>query len=235
MKPRWQKQRNRALTLIEVVIVIAIVALMFIVVSGDVSPRYKDRAQRINCVSNLKQINLSFRMWEADNNNKYPMAVSVTNGGAMEQVAMGDVADCYRVMSNELSTPRILICPADYERTYSTNFNNDFNASHISYFVGMDATNEANPNMLLTGDDNFQINGKLIGSGVLSLSTNTLMKWGAGRHDDPSCIPVLEIQLQHHFCGNLGYADGSVAEVSDSSLQGALQQTGLATNRLAIP
>ena len=36
----------------------------------------KRKAQRINCVNNLKQVGLAFRIWEGDNNDKYPMAVS---------------------------------------------------------------------------------------------------------------------------------------------------------------
>jgi hypothetical protein len=233
MKPRWQKQRNRALTMPELLVIIVILLfLAFFILPAYISD---DRPySRMNCVSNLKQVNLSFRIWEGDNNNKYPMAVSVTNGGAREWIATNDVAACFRVMSNELSTPKILICPADFKRIPATNFDNDFNASHISYFIGVDA-DEAHPERLLCGDDNFQINGSLVGSGVLSLSTNTLLEWGSGRHDYPSRVPILGIPLRHHFFGNLGFADGSVAEVGDSGLQESLVQSGLATNRLAIP
>jgi competence protein ComGC len=232
MKPRWQKQRNRAMALVELLIVISVVVLLFallvpLLIQSGPGP------QHINCVSNLKEINLSYRIWEDDNNNKYPMSVSVTNGGALEQIAMGDVTDCYRVMSNELSTPIILICPEDKVHTYATNFNNDFNASHISYFVGVDA-DEAYPQRLLSGDDNFQINGNMAGSGVLSLSTNVPLEWAPGRHgDDPN--RHFWTPPPTKFVGNIGYADGSVAQVSDSGLQSALQQTGVATNRLAIP
>lgn len=233
MKPRWQKQRNRALTFIDVLVIVAvliILATFFLPVLAAA----KRRSAKINCVSNLKQVNLSFRIWEGDNNNKYPMAISVTNGGAMEWIATNDVAACFRVMSNELSTTKILICPADIKRVAATNFDNDFNALHLSYYVGVDVTNETNPAMLLVGDDNFQLNGNLVGSGVQSFSTNTSLEWGPGRHgDDPN--RHFWTPRPKHFVGNLGFADGSVAEEGDSGLQSALQETGLATNRLAIP
>ncbi len=111
MKPRFQHQRNRGLTFFEVLVVIAIVfvlVVMFLllIVGGP------QLAPRINFVSNAKQINLPLRIWEGDN-NKYPLAVSITNGGAMKTTATGDVINCFFVMSNELSTPKILICPAD--------------------------------------------------------------------------------------------------------------------------
>ena len=221
------------MTAVEVFVVIAMVFILAVMFLSTIARRRAEH-MGINCVSNLKQVDLSFRIWEEDNNNKYPMAVSITNGGAMEWIATNDVAACFRVMSNELSTTKILICPEDTVHTFAaTNFDNDFNNSRISYFVGMDA-DENYPQRLLSGDDNFQINGNLIGSGVLSLSTNTLLEWGPGRHGyDPN--RHFWTRPPKHFAGNLGFADGSVAEVSDSGLQGTLQQTGLATNRLAIP
>ena len=77
----------------------------------------KRKAQKINCTNNLKQVGLSFRIWEGDNDDKYPQAVSSTAGGASEYVAHGngtvtptapsayDAGMVFMVMSNELSTP----------------------------------------------------------------------------------------------------------------------------------
>jgi prepilin-type processing-associated H-X9-DG protein len=160
------------------------------------------------------------------------MAVSVTNGGAMESVETGDVVRCIFVMSNELSTPKILICPADTARTSATNFTDDLNSSHISYFVGVDA-DEAYPQRIMSGDDNFALGGVPVKSGLFTFATNAPLVWGPGRHGDGprhfwTTPPT-------HFVGNIGYADGSVAEVSDAGLQQALFQSALATNRLAIP
>ena len=82
MKPRMgNNQKTAALTLAEVVVVIAVLAVlaMLLLPRFDGGPHH---AMRINCVSNLKQIGLSFRLWEGDNGDKYPMSVSVTNGGS---------------------------------------------------------------------------------------------------------------------------------------------------------
>jgi hypothetical protein len=232
MKPRFQKQTNRGLTIIEVFVVI--VALFFIAyfVLQSLAVTHR-RSPRIGCVSNLKQINLSFRIWEGDHGNQYPMTVPIINGGAMESVATGDLVNCFMVMSNELSTPKILVCPEDWGRTAATNFGDDFNSSHISYFIGMDA-DESYQQRIMSGDDNFLINGSLVKSGPVKYPTNTSIVWGPGRHGD---VPV------HHFwtpkprgfVGNIGYADGSVAEVSSAGLQESFSLAGLATNRLAIP
>ena len=179
----------------------------------------KRKSSRLNCVSNIKQIGIAFRLWEGDNNDKYPMAVSVTNGGAMELVVTGNVAACFRVMSNELSTPRILLCPEDTHRTYATNFSTGFSGANISYFVNPDAA-EAYPQMILDGDDNLLVNGKSAQPGILSIGTNGSVGWTKERH---------------HGVGYIGMADGSAQQVTINGLQQTLQQTGIATNRLVLP
>src|SRR6266478_5107680 len=79
--------------------------------------RRNARSSRISCANNLKQVGLSFRTWSLDNNDRYPAQVSVTNGGTMELVESGQAWVHFLVMSNELSTPRILMCPEEPDRT----------------------------------------------------------------------------------------------------------------------
>jgi hypothetical protein len=217
MKLRPGNQRSHAMTVFEVFVVLTcllILASLFLATF-----RARHRPSGVNCVSNIKQVNLAFRIWEGDNNNLYPMGVSVSNGGAMELIETGNVAGVFQVMSNELSTPKILVCPVDVERTSATDWN-ELNASHISYFIGMDVTNEEIPQMVLDGDDNFLIGGAPLKSGLAEFSSNSPIAWSDTRHK---------------YVGNLGFADGSVQEESQNSMQQAFQQTGLATNRIAIP
>ena len=74
--------------------------------------------------------------------------------------------------------------------------------------------------MFLSGDDNFAINGVSVKSELLEVSTNMTVTWTAARHK---------------FIGNIGLADGSVQQITTTNLQQAIQATGIATNRLAIP
>lgn len=216
-----------------VIVVLIILAAMFLPVLAHA----KRRHSRIDCVSNLKQVDLSFLIWAGDHNNKYPMQLSVTNDGAKEWIATNNVTDCLRLMSNELCTPKILICPEDKVHTFAaTNFENDFNASRISYFIGVDADTNY-PQLFLSGDDNFTVGGVPAKSSLLPLPTNSFLAWGPGRHGDVSSF--FRKASPRDFFGNVSFADGSVTIVSSLGLQNAFESstygTGITTNRLAIP
>jgi prepilin-type processing-associated H-X9-DG protein len=184
----------------------------------------KTEAIRINCVNNLKQTGLAFQIWSGDHGEKYPMSVPATNGGTMELVATGDVFPHFQVVSNELNTPKILVCPGDSERAPATNFISDFTDRQISYFVGLDA-DEARPHMFLAGDRQITLGGALVRHGLVILGTNTAVGWAERIHRES----------KHLHTGNVGMADGSVQELSSAKLGKALAKTGAATNRLAIP
>lgn len=219
MKSRISNIRNQGLTRTDVIVLIfVLIFLAFIVFPFFIpdNPRL-NRAPRIQCVSNLKQVAVAARIWEGDHQGEYPMSVSVTNGGAKELIAAGNVAGCLRVMfqdmSNELSATKILICPADTDHTIASNFSTLKN-SNVSYFINPDAS-ETYPQMIMFGDDNLATNGVPLKSGLVDISSNTRTTWTSARHKN---------------CGNIAFADGSVAEENNDSLT---NWTGPAN--LAIP
>ena len=238
---------KKAFTLIELLVVIAIIAILAAMLLPALAAA-KRKAQRISCVNNLKEDSLAFRIWEGDNGDKYPQAVSTSQGGAMETTYRGStaaagnyhygVANVFCVMSNELSTPKILTCPSDSRTLVSapgTNFNeiasggttttppaaNSSSVQFISYFVSGDA-NEGNPQMLLIGDYN-------IGSTTTGTTTPAPTNFaGGGSWSTPTAgtFPgtswAWTATTGHLKTGNVGITDGSVQQFSISGLQTAL-------------
>src|ERR1035438_10904304 len=112
MKTSSGRFSNQGFTLVGLLIIIAVIAILAAMLLPALASA-KRKAKRINCVNNLKQDGLAFRLWEGDNGDKYPMAVSTNKNGTMEYTEDGNAFRHFQVMSNELSTPKILVCPAD--------------------------------------------------------------------------------------------------------------------------
>ncbi len=210
------RANQKAFTLVELlVIVVTLVLLAACLLPALVMAKAK--SNRINCAFNLKQVGMSFRIWAGDSYDRYHFKRWAINGGTMEWVTGGEVWPHFLVMSNELNSPKILVCPAD-KRKPATSWASLSN-SNVSHFVGLDA-DETQPQTFLSGDSNLEVDGKTVGSGLLNLRTNSAVGWTAARH-------VRQ--------GNIALADGSVQQYSNAKLREALASTGMATNRLVIP
>jgi hypothetical protein len=115
----------------------------------------KGNAQSINCANNMKQIGLAFRTWAIDHDDNFPFNVSTNKGGTLELCALGsdgfdrNAALHFQVMSNELSTPKILVCPADGKRQPALDFLG-LQPAYVSYKLrtGSDI-NETHPDQIL--------------------------------------------------------------------------------------
>lgn len=213
--PNIKKSKRHGFTFIALLVILAVLAILVAMLLPALASA-KRRAQRIQCVNNLKQCGLAFRIWAGDNNDRYPMGVSNKFGGTLEWCDEGNAFRHFQVMSNELSTPKILVCPADTRQPAASFIR--FQNQNLSYFVGLDAT-ETNPQMLLTGDRNIT-NGLPPLHSVLKLPAAKAAGW---------------TETLHGGVGNVGLADGSVQQLTTAMLRNILRNTGDATNRVALP
>ena len=253
----------KAFTLIELLVVIAIIAILAALLLPALAQAQKT-AKRIKCVNNMKQIGLAFKVWEGDHGDKYPTAVSTARWGAMENIASQSgnnapagygVTNVFCVMSNELSTPKMIYCPADISPatapgdtpgshtisglticSAATNWGG-FGPGNLSYFVSGN-TSDKYPKMILIGDRNIgntTANGQTIPAGSGAGSMNMLNGAYAngpipGMNPQPTMPPYFSNWTWtdndiHQGAGNFGLADGSVQQASLNALSQALSDT----------
>jgi prepilin-type N-terminal cleavage/methylation domain-containing protein len=231
-------KQKKAFTLIELLVVIAIIAILAAMLLPALAAA-KRRAQRINCVSNLREVNLAFRVWEGDHGDRYPMAVSTTDGGAKESVRSAlntaaypscGITNVFNVMSNELTTLKLLWCTSDSSgnRGATTNFAllgaNPPGASQgtnaISYFVCGDAA-DTSPQMILDGDRNLGT-ATAINVAPTVVNLTGAQQWKVGNGADTATPWAWSQNDLHLKLGNAGMADGSVQSLSLNGLQQAL-------------
>ena len=209
-----QLGRRLGFTLIELLVVVAVLAVL----AGGLLPaltKARAKQRRIACVGNLKIVGLGFRIYAADHNDRLPTAAWANRDRT--GVATVVPAHYYRMMSNGLTTQRVLWCPSDTRKPV-TNWD-AFSTANVSYFIGLGAQ-ETFPQMLLAGDRNLTVNGTPVSPGLLGVTTNMTLGWGADMH-------------RHR--GNIALGDGSVQQLTDTRLRSQVAQSGAGTNWLAVP
>lgn len=239
----------KAFTLIELLLVVIIVFILAAMILPAISsPR--SRAPSIACVNQLKQINYAFRIFSYDNQNRFPMSIPEAEGGTLEYKDNPMATHRhFQVMSNELSVPKVLICPSDKNRIEGLNFGEAFEPnptkrpaigprvgnSLISYAVGVNAS-EAFPKMIVAGDRNLMVEGKDLSKGKSTMITLTPELAATNKE------PRLQLKYSesiHKHRGNVALADGSVQQFTSAALREHILRTDRTEDepmdQLAIP
>lgn len=210
-------RRRAGLTFVEVLVVVGIVVVLASLLLPTVGHRSsKVRAMRILCVNNLKQLGLAARLWSNDHNDQFPFA-STNADSSLRWTNSPEVFRHFQVMSNELVTPKILLCPAERTRTRAKDFASLAN-SNLSYFVGLDA-HESDPQQILSGDRDLTGGVRRAGF-LLTLTPRSPVGWSRDLHKEG---------------GNIGLADGSVQQMTDANARRQIANLTNASFRLAFP
>jgi type II secretory pathway pseudopilin PulG len=210
---RRNVEHRRAFTLLELIVIMTIICILVaIMIPANIKAR--DKARRISCVGRLKNLGLSYRIFATDHKDRFPWEIE-TNAPPL--LKFDDALKHYLIVSNEISTPKILVCPAD-TRKEASNWNS-FSRENVSYFVGLNSA-EHLPQSFLAGDRNLTTNGVPLGPGIVTLRASTNIGWD-GRI--------------HKFQGNAAMGDGSVQQLNSARLREQLENTGQTETKLAIP
>ena len=205
--------RCGGITRLEIVLVIA--GLFLVVLCGvlpALSLHNSEKRRRVQCVANLKQMALGFRMWANDHAEQFCFHVSTNQGGSLEYGGGVNTFRHFQIVSNEIGSVTNLVCPQDSRqpaRDWAA-----LNNEHVSYFVNLGG-NETQPTKMLCGD-------------------RTLAPLLFPMEMPPGYTTNNPL---HYGVGNVALSDGSVMQASLTQFQKVELATGLglATNRLAVP
>lgn len=210
--------RLRALAWLDVLAVVVLIGVLVGVILPSLArPRHRHGHQRIKCVNNLKNLGLGLRIFATDNDGSFPWDVAVEKGGSREEVPDENrIWRHFQVISNELSTPRILQCPGDPRVSGGDTWSpragppgtpkvlpfghND----HVSYFLAV-GTTEEEPDRVLGGDRNLTRNGVAVQGRIQPAVTDVMGFTSPGHHEGS---------------GNLLLSDGSVRQVPKGPFRG---------------
>jgi hypothetical protein len=167
-------------TRVELLACLVTVALLGLVVLPLVAGTKPDSARAV-CANNLRQIGIALQRWGNDHDDHVPWLVAQANGGTRYLPKTATPWFEFIALSNELSSPRLLVCPLDTDSKIAEDFttgprglaNSGYRGNAIGYSLAYDS-DFVRPRCVFVTDRDFQGNGYsgscgIVGSGVYSV------------------------------------------------------------------
>ena len=180
----------------------------------------KSESQRVICFNNLRQIGRAFHVWGNDHQDLMPWQVELDDGGTLWHVLGGNLWLHYSWISNELGSPKILVCPADnvpkkiasdWGTGPSGFLNPQYRNNSVSYTLFLHALAD-NLRSLLATDRNIRSD---IASGCSFLANvNSGVRQLGGRNSENETWT----NAIHGIIGHVLFADGTVSFTTQSEL-----------------
>ena len=224
-------------TLIDLLVIVAVVVGAAMIILPMLA-RPKGHSTQIRCINNMKQVAMGLRLFANDNDSRYPDAVTNIASNL-------ELWKLFQQAEDDISSPRILVCPSDTDRFPAYDFLTETNSptssnsfAHpskrnmaLSYFYAAGAT-EDSPNRMLIGDRNLTRDPKrsdkspgtnlLTGTQRLGWTSNEVkdLRWTTGVHERGA---------------NIAFMDGSAQQLTSHKLREALGKTGDTNNLVWLP
>jgi Tfp pilus assembly protein PilE len=201
---------DRAFARVDVVVLVGVLWM----VAATAFPGWVNQRRRSDqtaCFNNLRQIGEAFHSYATDHVGETPWMQEYRR---TPPALLADARFEFSLLSNHLSSVRLLLCPSDSASRNSEEKERRTGLTEpraVDYFIGTHAS-ASRPIAILSGDRNLRYDGE--GNCVLGLSKIWMFEGGGSQGAWTNAI--------HGLTGNLLFGDGQVQQTTTAGLRCAL-------------